>query len=150
MESYIRKNKISYLNVTSVQRHSSIKVLWLFMALLIQMKDHLHAANVIESIRKSMKKIIMNNSVEFHMNSHVNTNSVTLHMQTQNCTMSIYVENIARARKVSLGVHIAQKHLNTAMVDYCTSKSINLFCKFSIMNDFNVNLYKSCTVYTRL
>ena len=77
--------------------------------------------------KKKYEKIVMNNSVKFHMNSHVNTNSVTLHMQTQNCTMSIYVQNIARARKVSLSVHIAQKHLNTTMVDRFTSKSINLF-----------------------
>ena len=62
----------------------------------------------------------MNNSVEFHTNTHVNIKSVISHTQTQNRIMNIYVQNTAGARKVSLSVHFAQKHSSTDMVDLFT------------------------------
>ena len=83
---------MSYSNVNSVRKHFSMKVVWLFMPQLTQMKNHLPAANMIGSTRKSRKKIIMNNSVEFHMNTHVNIKSVISHTLTRNCIMNIYIQ----------------------------------------------------------
>ena len=120
MRGHIRRKKSSYSNVNSVTKHFSIKVVWLFMPQLTQMKDHSPAANVIGSTRKSMKKVIMNNSVEFHKSTHVNMKGVISHMLTQNCIMNIYVQNTAGTRKVFLSVHFAQKHSSTKMVDLFT------------------------------